>query len=176
MNLYFRLLCLLLKIPFIKKELNPLTVTELQLRTYPNDLDFNMHVNNGRYLTLMDLGRLHMLAAHGLFTATVKRKWFPVLGSAKVHFIRPLKVFQKFTLYSQVIYWDEKWIYVEQKFVYQGKLIATAILKALFVCGKDKITPEQVICLLNKDVKKPEPPQHLLQWIAAENAAKQQET
>src|SRR6185503_3961101 len=34
--------------------------SNLSLRVWPNDLDLNIHVNNGRYLTLMDLGRMDL--------------------------------------------------------------------------------------------------------------------
>ena len=31
------------------------------MRVWPNDLDTNAHMNNGRYLTLMDLGRFDLM-------------------------------------------------------------------------------------------------------------------
>ena len=34
----------------------------LKLRVLPNDIDTNFHLNNGRYLNLMDYARTHMLA------------------------------------------------------------------------------------------------------------------
>ena len=51
--------------------------TRVSLRVWPNDLDVNFHVNNGRYLALADIGRLHwfvrnrrvigMVAVRGVF-------------------------------------------------------------------------------------------------------------
>ena len=50
-------------------------------RVFPNDLDLNMHVNNGRYLTFADLGRVDwfffvvapgmLLASKALFRLSV---------------------------------------------------------------------------------------------------------
>ena len=34
-----------------------LATTRISLRVWPNDLDVNFHVNNGRYLALADIGR-----------------------------------------------------------------------------------------------------------------------
>jgi acyl-CoA thioesterase FadM len=34
----------------------------VRFRVWPGDLDFNLHMNNGRYLTLMGLGRLDLMA------------------------------------------------------------------------------------------------------------------
>ena len=48
--------------------------TRVALRVWPNDLDLNLHVNNGRYLALADIGRLvrgrrvlGMVVVRGLF-------------------------------------------------------------------------------------------------------------
>ncbi len=38
-------------------KLGILETSVLRFRVWPNDLDFNFHLNNGRYLTLMDIGR-----------------------------------------------------------------------------------------------------------------------
>src|SRR5262245_25249797 len=133
MNLIFRLLWLLLRLPWMPKQADPLAPASLHMRVMPNDLDIYLHVNNGRYLTLMDLGRLHLMAVTGLLKPIQKQKWYPRLGSIKVHFIRSLRVFEKFTQTSQVIYWDEKWFFIEQKIFKGNELYVTALIKCLFV-------------------------------------------
>ena len=39
----------------------------LRFRAWPTDLDPSLHVNNGRYLALMDLGRLDLMVGAGLW-------------------------------------------------------------------------------------------------------------
>ncbi|TMH75049.1 MAG: acyl-CoA thioesterase, partial [Betaproteobacteria bacterium] len=55
MNLYFRLLITILK-ALRAPRVTPGDTVELALRVLPTDLDLNGHMNNGRYLTLVDLG------------------------------------------------------------------------------------------------------------------------
>lgn len=168
MNLYFRLIWLLLRLPWIKMQSDPLAPAKLNMRVHINDLDLNMHVNNGRYLTMMDLGRLHLMAKTGLLKPMFKHKWMPVLGSAKVHFIKPLNIFNKFTMTTQVIYWDEKWIYLEQKIYKKNVLCVTALFKALFTSKRGKIPATELMHYLPTHTKKPLMPDHLKAWIAAE--------
>ena len=47
------------------RPLSPIGILDqdaLQMRVWPNDIDFNFHMNNARYLSLMDFGRMHLLA------------------------------------------------------------------------------------------------------------------
>lgn len=169
MNLYFRLIGLLIKLLFAKRQ-HPLEVCEQTFRVWPNDLDLNMHVNNGRYLTIMDLGRCDLMGKVGLMKPAYKKRWLPVLGGAQIYFIRSLKPFQKFKLTTQVVYWDEKWIYLEQQFYYKDKLMASAYVKALFLCKGHKIHPQEVLDEIEHDLVCPQPPKKLLQWIVSDMA------
>src|ERR1700704_1885823 len=56
--------------------------TRVALRVWPNDLDFNLHVNNGRYLALADIGRLHWFVRTGMLAAARRYKAYPVVGDA----------------------------------------------------------------------------------------------
>ncbi len=87
MNLYIRLFALWIRLFFSKKQ-HPLELTARFFRVWPNDLDFNFHMNNGRYLTIMDLGRFDLMGKTKLWKLALKRGWMPVLGSAKIRFFR----------------------------------------------------------------------------------------
>ncbi len=55
-------------------------------------------MNNGRYLTVMDLGRLNLILRTGLWRVVMKKKLAPVLASAQIRYRLPLKPFQLFDL------------------------------------------------------------------------------
>ena len=65
MNLIFRLLKTLLLYLLRPTRRGILEESVVRFRVWPNDLDTNLHMNNGRYLTLMDLGRLDLLLRNG---------------------------------------------------------------------------------------------------------------
>lgn len=126
------------------------------LRCWPNDLDSNMHMNNGRYLTIMDLGRLDLILRTGLWPVMRARKWFPVIASAKVSFRRSLNVFETFELTTQVIGWDEKWLYIEHRMERGGKVMAQAFVKGLFLGPDGKVPMAELVAAAGHDGPSPE--------------------
>ena len=77
MNLWFRLLLMLLRRPW-RKPAHALSTTVVRMRVWPLDLDFNRHVTNGRYLTLADVGRMDYVLRSGAFRVALRHR-----GSAK---------------------------------------------------------------------------------------------
>lgn len=173
MNLLCRVLWVLFRWHRPLPHIDPLAPIILPLRVMPNDLDIFWHVNNGRYLSIMDLGRLQLMLALGLIAPLRKRGWLPLLGSVKIHYLRPLTVFESFNLSTQMLYWDEKWIYMEQKFFKGETLCAVALLKVLFITKKgDKILPQQLLDLLPTPPPPPPIPARIAHWQAAEIASR----
>ena len=71
MNLWLRVLHLIIT-SFFRPRLDPVRdVSRLTFRVWPHDLDTSLHMNNGRYWTLMDLGRTDIMIRSGL--------WRPIL-------------------------------------------------------------------------------------------------
>lgn len=130
MNLYLRLFKTIL-LSLFRKKARLGEVLTLHFRTWPNDLDFNLHMNNGRYLTIMDLGRLQMMMRSRILGRVLRERWMPVVGAAHFRFRRSLAPFQKFALETQLLSWDEKWVYFEQRFVSRGELIGVGHVKVL---------------------------------------------
>lgn len=141
MNLFVRLLLVLLRARRYRQgEFPPFAEARLGWRVLPTDLDLNLHMNNARYLSLMDLGRVDLLSRYGLLRLAFRAHWLPVLGAVTIRFFRPLRPWQRYDLVTRVAGWDEKWFYLEQRFESEGKLVARAMVKAL-VRGPDGSIP-----------------------------------
>ena len=82
MNLWLRLLVVLARALRRPGSLGPLDEGVLRFHVMPHDLDVNLHVNNGRYFTLMDLGRVDLVARLGLVRPILRNRWMPVVASA----------------------------------------------------------------------------------------------
>lgn len=131
MNLYLRLLYTI----FISWRQGPAAVADAQalaFRTWPHDLDLNLHMNNGRYLTLMDLGRVQLMLRLGFGKKIFRGGWMPVIGAVHMRYRRSLKPFGKFRLETKIVAWDEKWFYSEQRFLVGSELMAVGVVKGLF--------------------------------------------
>jgi len=145
MNLYLRMIWLLVSSLF-KPDLparNP--VNGFFLRVLPNDIDINLHMNNGRYLTICDLTRVDMFIRSGLARTMMIEKWMPVISEHTMRYKRPLRMFQKYHVKMHVVDWDDRVFNLTHSFVVNNKIVAHGTSKGVIV-GKDGVVPpEQVI-------------------------------
>lgn len=132
MNHLFRLFFLLLTAPFAKKmDFDSQSITKM--RVWPTDLDPLMHMNNGVYLSLLDLGRIDFMIKTGGLKKVNKKGMYPVVASEAIKFKRSLKPFQKFEIRTKLAGWDEKFVFLEQSFWSKDQLYATALIKGKFL-------------------------------------------
>jgi acyl-CoA thioesterase FadM len=171
-NLYFRLLLLLFRIWRLPRR-GLLAESRATFRVMPNDCDINFHLNNGRYLSFMDLGRVHLMAQTGLLPVILKQGWMPVLTAAEINFIRSIQPLQKFDLVTRLVSWDDKYFYIEQKFEVSGVLCAHAYVKGLFLRKGMKVSNTEAVAVAGYTDTPPPMPEELRLWAELGNAKKQ---
>lgn len=133
----------------------------IRLRVWPHDLDLNLHVNNARYLALMDLGRWDLLARMGLLRHVMRRRWHPLIGAAAIRFRRSLLPFQAFELCTRFLGWNAKYFFIEQRFVRAGEDVATGWIKGLFRSKEGNVSPADTLAPLGTPPPSPEVPEHV---------------
>ena len=169
MNLIFRLLCLLLTTRW-RGRLGPLDESVLKLRVWPVDLDVNLHMNNGRYLSVMDLGRVDVILRTGLLLPLLRRRWAPLAGSATLRFRRSLGPFSRYELRSRILGWDDKWFFFDQRFVRDGQLMAHGLAKALLRSRSGNVAPIDVLGAAGLPTESPPLSAAIIAWREAETA------
>lgn len=177
MNLFIRALLVFLT-SFLRPRVgNIVAGCSLRLHVLPNDLDTNGHMNNGRYLTLMDLGRLDLVMRTGLMPFMIRNKSVPILAAAKIRYRIPLHVFEPFDIQTRVLCWDEKWIYMEQRFIVakgdkKGAVAAIALLKGGFYNRRRKATvpTQELLEAIGANPQSPEFPAYVTDWQKAEDS------
>ena len=167
MNLYLRLLVTVLKALRGARVLPGETV-ELDLRVWPTDLDLNGHMNNGRYLTLVDLGLVTVFIRSGFVRLCLARGWRPMGGGSVVYFRRGLTVFQRYTLRFTIVGWDEFWSYARFDFVRNGELCATGFVKGAAAGRGGLVRNADIYPVLGYPHPSPPLPEDLQAWLAAD--------
>ena len=95
-----------------------------------------MHVNNGKYLSLMDLGRLDLMLGGGLMRAILRHRWTPIASNVLIRYRREIRLFQRFRLETRLLTWDATHVVIEQIFVLEGgKRDGQTAARALFKGG-----------------------------------------
>lgn len=138
MNFSLNLIKVLIKYFFNYQKLNFTDVCISKFRVSPFDLDINMHMNNGRYFTIMDLGRLDLLLQMGYLKRLIKLGYYPVILSESMVFQRSLQCFAAYEIHSQIVGWDKKFFYLCQKFVQNNEVVASAHVRACFKQKKQR--------------------------------------
>jgi acyl-CoA thioesterase FadM len=116
-NLWLRLIWLIASARFRGALAAPFAVSHVSFRVWFHDLDTSLHMNNGRYWTLMDLGRTDLMLRGGLWRAWLKHGWMPVISAGKIRFRRELRLLKPFTLETRVLCWAETWLVIEHRLV-----------------------------------------------------------
>lgn len=136
MNLWLRLLWCLLTQPFRPKLAVPDGVSTLNFRVMPHDLDAIGHMNNGRYLTIGDLGRMDLVLASGLWRMVVKNRWTPIASTIAIRYRREIRLFEPFRLETRLLGWEGTVCVIEHQFVFvKGERVGQVAARALFKGG-----------------------------------------
>jgi len=154
MNLWFRLLRLLWQLRG-QPPADLLAELVLDLRVWPTDLDAFGHMNNGRYLTLMDLGRFAVMKRTGLLAAARANRWLPLVRGIEIEYLRPLMPWQRFRLHTRLISWDRKWVYLEHRFVAGDTLHARAHVRGLLRAADGNVPTAELLAAVGAGGREP---------------------
>ena len=172
MNLYFRLLLLCLRLAGQKKR-SMLEPSILPFRVLPHDCDVNMHLNNSRYLAFMDLGRLAVLGQAKVIGKMLSLRFFPVIHAVNITYIRECKPFSRIKLKTQLLGWDRKYWYMEQKFYDStGQCCSVALVKGVFIQRGKLVSADTLMEQLDLALTSPTLPDTVHHWQSLQNAKK----
>ncbi len=180
MNLWFRLLCYLAGLPWRPKLILPGDVSVLHFRVWPLDLDTSLHMNNGRYLTLMDLGRFDVMSSSGLLQAVMRHKWTPIASTIQIRFRRELRLFVKFRLETTIESWAETHVVMRQTFFiesgpFSGHVAAVALFKGgLYDRAERAFVPtKRLMHEIGVDEASPDPEADIVAFLESDDVMRQ---
>jgi acyl-CoA thioesterase FadM len=149
------------------RPLPPLGVLDedtLRMHVWPNDIDLNLHLNNARYLNLMDYGRTHLLARTRLLEHIIRSRWQPLVGAVWITYRRSLPVFSSFQLSARLVCWDERWFYIEQTFTGSKGLAAVGWVKGALRDAAGNVEPQRAIENVAPGAVSPPMPDAIAAW------------
>ncbi|MCC5955976.1 MAG: acyl-CoA thioesterase [Natronohydrobacter sp.] len=137
-------------------------------RCWPWDLDPWIELNNGRTLTLYDLGRIPMGMRTGLTSMLRAQGWGITVAGNTTRYRKRIKAFQRFEMRSRCIGWDARFFYIEQA-MWLGKDCANHILiRSAITSAQGIVPPVRVLEAMGQMQDSPELPGWVQAWIAAD--------
>lgn len=102
---------------------------ETTLRCMPWDIDVYLELNNGRVLTLYDIGRTDLATRVGLVDALKQHRWGLVVAGSTVRYRKRIRMWDKITIKSQLAGVDDRWFYVRQSMWVNGEPCNSVLLR-----------------------------------------------
>jgi len=170
MNLYLRLLLVMLRNMSHTKQHHSHSCKS-PFRVLPHDIDVFGHMNNGRYLQIMDVARAEWMLQTGVAGAIRKNRWGPVLGGGFIRFRHSMKLWQSYSVLTRLLGWDKHWFYLEHCFLDQTqRYVAVGITRAGLRKNGAWVGAHEVANIVEPGAESPVIPEHVLEWLELEQS------
>lgn len=134
---------------------------------WPWDLDPWLELNNGRTLTLYDLGRLPAGYRLGLDRALAGQGWRMTVAGASVRYRRRIKAFDRLEMRTRILGWDARFIYTEQSIWVHGDCANQILVRSALTSGKGIVPPQRLAEVMGLG-QSPDLPAWVQAWITAD--------
>jgi acyl-CoA thioesterase FadM len=135
---------------------------------WPWDIDPWMELNNGRTLTLFDLGRLGVFARTGFFATARANQWGGTVAGSSVRYRRRIRMFDRIEMRSRITGWDHRFTYCEQSLWRKGECASHGLLRIAVVGASGIIPPKELAIALGFSPESPPLPDWITAWTEAE--------
>ncbi|RAL06935.1 acyl-CoA thioesterase [Aspergillus homomorphus CBS 101889] len=134
------------------------------------ECDYNLHKSNSTFFSDLDINRTQLMMAHFKHVLSAscmprtgggrKKPLLMAMGGVSCLFHREVKPLQRYEIWSRVLAWDEKWVYVVSYFVKKGALtqdgkikgdpdakfvLASGLARYVFKEGRVTVKPEEAL-------------------------------
>ena len=168
MNLYLRLLVAVIR-GLLRPKAPVSHVAESRFRVMLHDIDVFGHMNNGRYLQIMDVARAEWMARAGVLGAMWRNRWSAMLGGTTVRFRRSLSPFQRYIVRTRLLCYDSEWFYLEHTVATStNNTIAVGVSRAALRGGGVWLSTEKVMSQVEPNVVSAPMPDYVKTLFQAE--------
>lgn len=143
------------------------TSSSMPMRVWPTDVDVALHINNGMYFSLMDLGRMDLMLRAGAWQRMLRRGWSQVVSAETIAFRKSLKLWQRYSMETRLLGHDKKALYFEQRMVAGGEVYARSVMAVRFVAKGKPVGMEALLAEFGAPPKDLELPEWVHEWRAA---------
>lgn len=117
----------------------PLAPCVLEGRAWPWLCDYQRHINNARYLDLMDYGRTQFFLRVGLLKTLASGGIGGVVAATQITYRRPIDLMQRYRLETRLVGWDARWYLHEHLFYLDDGTVAVHAFVRSMLRGKSGV-------------------------------------
>ena len=110
---------------------------------WPWDIDMWGELNNGRALSLFDLGRYGLSLRAGLFSGYFKHKIHMTVAGVSIRYRHRITTFQRLEMRTRIIFHNERFLYFEQVLLLKdGRCAVQRLMRIAVVENRKLVRPE----------------------------------
>jgi acyl-CoA thioesterase FadM len=136
----------------------------------PWDIDLWRELNNGRTLTLYDLGRVALMRRKGVTAALRREGWGAAVAGASVRYRRRVRALERFEVRSRIAGRCRRFFYVHQSMWREGEALSAVLIRMAMTGERGIVPPEDVLAAVGAPDWRPALPPWIEAWIEAEAA------
>lgn len=164
---YFRLLNEIRK----ARRMPPLGLFDAHLSNvmcWPQDIDPWRELNNGRTLTLYDLGRVPLALRTGLHPILRREGWGLTVAGSSMRYRRRVQVFHRMEMVTRLIGWDGRFLYMDQTMWRAGECTSQALIRSAVISKAGMVAPERLAAAMGWHEPSPPLPDWVTAWAEAD--------
>lgn len=145
-------------------------VSRSRFRVWPTDLDVLRHMNNGKYLSIMDVARFDLIQRNGVWELFAREGWYPVVVGQTISYRKSLNPWMRFWIESRILGFDDQAVYMEQRFVRpdaqrRPDIYARAVVRARILRRSGGVVPvDEILAKSGADRDQLVVPDEMLEW------------
>ena len=137
-------------------------------RCWPWDLDPWIELNNGRTLTLYDLGRLPLSRRTGFEQLLRDRQWGLTVAGSTTRYRKRVTMFSRLTMQTRCLGWDDRFVYMEQSMWKGDDCTSHVLIRSAIVSKAGMVKPADMATAMGIAPQSPPLPDWVTAWILAE--------
>jgi acyl-CoA thioesterase FadM len=112
-----------------------------KVRVMPWDIDYNLHLNNASYLTMLEYARINWAVDSGCMAAAMKRGYTLGIAGLAIQYRREVRLFERVCIETRYMCNDDKFFYVEQVMYKDNKkrdFVSRAIIRIYMISARKR--------------------------------------
>ena len=138
------------------------------LRCWPWDLDPWAELNNGRTLTLYDLGRLPLSRRTGFERVLRDNRWGLTVAGSSTRYRRRVTMFMRLEMRTRCVGWDGRFVYMEQSMWNGDECTSQVLIRSAVVSKAGIVPPAEMARAMGVAPESPPLPGWVQAWATAD--------
>lgn len=140
------------------------------MRAWPWDIDPFGDLNNGRIITLMDVGRIGLAQRMGLIAAMRTNKWGLAMAGSAPQYRRRVTMWEPLEFRSRLVARDTRFFFIEQTLYVRGAPACNMMCRTVITSRGGIVPTDEVAAAIGRPDWNPQAPQWALDWARADTS------